>query len=121
MIMQEVGCMLPAVIWSLDDQQSLTIVLSRFLSLCNDSVWSVRNSCAKALPHLTTVMAHRGCSLKSYEQIYCMHAKLCKDKSTWVRMSALMSLGPVLIETDLEPPNDELLEQFSKISSVRIG
>lgn len=120
-VVQEVGIMLPSVLCSIQEQANFSLATSHFITLATDNVWSVRRACAQALPSLIKAITTQGSSLATQQSVLTTHLNLCGDKSNWVKIAALMSLGPVLMELEEEAMDEGLLDHYTRMATVRFG
>lgn len=118
---QEVGIMLPSVLCSIREQANYSLTISHFIALAADNVWSVRRACAQALPTMIKVIIEQGSSVATQQSVLTTHLSLCRDKSNWVKIAALMSLGPVLMELDEVTMDDGFLDHYASMATVRFG
>ncbi|GMH39313.1 hypothetical protein BSKO_07211 [Bryopsis sp. KO-2023] len=120
-VRQGVGEMLPMVAVSLKQQTTFSECMTCFVQLTEDKVWTVRKACAQSFPKLMNVLSSLSCSLETTKNILACHHKLCVDKSNWVKMAAVMSLGPVIVQLDPSLLEPDLLKFYSSLPSLRFG
>ena len=81
-----------------------TILLPKFLYLCEDSIWGVRKACADVFMPVSCVCSP---SVRK-SKLSPIFINLLKDQSRWVRMTAYQALGP-FISTFADPTITDLL------------
>merc|ERR1719361_2431359 len=92
---------------SIDAEECL---LPIFLSLCSDSIWSVRKGCVESFVDVS-------CSISSESRIKLIPImeKFLNDSSRWVRNTAYEILGPFLSSLDSKQISTDFLKYFTSI------
>merc|ERR1719203_40671 len=85
-------------------------LLPIFLSLCSDSIWSVRKGCVESFVDVS-------CSISSASRIKLIPImeKFLNDSSRWVRNTAYEILGPFISSLDSAQISSDFLKYFTSI------
>merc|ERR1712154_56499 len=92
---------------SVDAEECL---LPIFLSLCSDSIWSVRKGCVESFVDVSSSI-----SSESRVKLIPIMEKFLNDSSRWVRNTAYEILGPFIASLEESQISGEFLKYFTSI------
>eukprot|EP00486_Rosalina_sp_Unknown_P009051 CAMPEP_0201596048 /NCGR_PEP_ID=MMETSP0190_2-20130828/192859_1 /ASSEMBLY_ACC=CAM_ASM_000263 /TAXON_ID=37353 /ORGANISM="Rosalina sp." /LENGTH=1129 /DNA_ID=CAMNT_0048056257 /DNA_START=38 /DNA_END=3427 /DNA_ORIENTATION=- len=85
-------------------------LLPIFLSLCNDSIWSVRKGCVESFVDVSSSI-----SSESRVKLIPIMENFLNDSSRWVRNTAYEILGPFISSLDSSQITSDFLKYFTSI------